>query len=212
MRLLLVALALVAAPADAAPRHRHGRVVRIERPRRVEPDPVRLCMLTSPDEGKMMCYGQTPPLVGSALQMVSDSGVRGSGVVRDVGPSAFDPCRLGSAHDVTVEASGGLVSPAPTSYVVALQGVALGDDARLLPNPQIASPGRRDLEQVWIALDRDGDSAADWLTVVADCSGEVRSLPLSANGQRVTPYCIDYWLDDGSGWNRAGRDIFYQCM
>ncbi|HUS63684.1 MAG TPA: hypothetical protein VMZ28_04035, partial [Kofleriaceae bacterium] len=66
--LLLLVLALMAAPADAAPR-RHGRVVRIERPRHVESGPIHVCMMISVEESKLVCFGQEPA-AGSTLDLV----------------------------------------------------------------------------------------------------------------------------------------------
>jgi hypothetical protein len=208
---LLLLVVLAAAPADAAPRRRAGRVVRIERSRVIEPDPVRMCMVISLEEGKITCYGQTPPPAGARLALVSDGGLRGTATVRASSPSSYDVCRLGSAHDVTVDLDGTPAQSSPASLIVAVQGVTLGDGARLLLTPQVASPGRRD-DQVWTGVDRDGDTTPDMLTTVGECSAEIHPLPVPSGGQRVQPLCIDYWLDERGGWSRAGRDIFYQCL
>ena len=207
---LLLALAPAVAPADAAPRRRPGKVVRIERPRRVAVDPVHLCQVTSTEEGRMTCYGQEPA-VGSTVRFLDETGVRGGGVVRAVGPSAvMDTCQTGTAHDVTVDLDG--PSSGPRFSFFALQGVSLAEGARIMLGVTIPALPRRDQERLWAAVDRDGDTAPDMAITASECASEVDVQALSPDGRRVTAYCLDYWMDDGHGYARAGRDIIYQCQ
>ena len=207
---LCLALAPLAAPADAAPR-RPGRVVRVERRRHVDPAPIHVCIVTSLPEGKLVCYGKEPA-IGSTLSLVSESGPRGEAVVRSVAPSTMmDTCRTGSATDVTVEVTTSLPGDTPTPLGV--QGITLEERARLLPqqtavpNLPVADPGR-----VWQVLDRSGDGVGDMAIAGGDCRGEEALVTVSPDGRALTAFCLDYWLDDGQGYARAGRDIIYMCQ
>ena len=200
------------APAAAGPGGRHGRVVRIERPRLKAPDPVRFCIITNPGEQAMVCYGRGAPAAGARFSVLDDGGLRGQVTTREATRAeAYDGCQLGTAHQVSFDASGADLGTAPTFYQVAVQGVALERGARLLRDPQIRAPSGRSSEQVWAALDRDGDGMADLLGTAYDCTGEVRDLPRAPSGQHVAPLCLDYWLRDQVDWTMVGRDVFLQC-
>jgi hypothetical protein len=219
---LCASLALVpglhAAPRAAArpPDHRRGRVVRVNRPRRLAPEPVRLCMVTPADakaEAKMVCYGATPPEPGSRFALIDDVGVRGVGTVRDSTRSGYDACQLGSAHDVVLALDEPPLPGSPSGmYMVAVEGVAIEKGSRILRDAQVRAPSRRDNDQVWTVIDRDGDGTADLLGTAYECSAEIRDLPAPPAGQRIWPLCIDYWVRDAVDWARVGRDVFYQCM
>ena len=204
----LLLLAVLALPADAAPRRRPGRVVRVERPRHLDPDPIHLCMVASMEEGKLSCWGQEPVL-GSTLSLVSPAGLHGTGIVRAVAPSTMmDTCRTSTAHDVTVDVS---APPGGMPAIYALQGVALGDGVRIMPELQIASLPLRDEERPFVVLDRDGDTVADFATTAGPCPPDAETTAVSPDGRHASPFCVDYWVDDGRGYARVGRDIIYQC-
>jgi hypothetical protein len=206
---LLALLPAAASPADAAPRRRPGRVVRIERPRHVDADPIHLCMVAGMEDGKLICYGQEP-LLGSTLRLVSVGGVRGTGAVRSVAPSTMmETCHTGTAHDVVLEMTSTLPGASPAVY--ALQGVAMSNEARVMPDVQVTGLPLRGQERPFVVLDRDGDAAADMAITAGECPADAQLEPVAPE-RRVTAFCIDYWLDDGRGYARAARDIIYQCQ
>jgi hypothetical protein len=207
-----VALCALAVPASAAPR-RTGRVVRVERPRLSAPDPVHVCPVGNPAEGKMICYGQNPPEVGAKFTLIDDHGIRGQVVVREVARSTFDACQLGTAHDVTIEVDEGSLQGTVAYNVVAVRGVEVEEGGRVLPPRLRDSPSGRPNEHVWSTIDRDGDAEADMLGTAFDCEGEVPDPPPAPPGrQKVAPVCIDYWTRDSAEWTRVGRDLFFNCM
>jgi hypothetical protein len=213
---IVAPVALVGAvlgPAWAGPEAgRAGRVVRVERPRLQPPEPVRFCIITNPAERGMVCYGRTSPAPGTRFSVLDDSGLRGQVTAREATRAeAYDGCQLGTAHQVTFDTDGADLGNTPTFYQVAIQGVSLERGARLLRDPQIRAPSGRSNEQVWAALDRDGDGMADLLGTAYDCTGEERDLPRAPAGQQIAPLCLDYWLRDQVDWTKVGRDVFLQC-
>lgn len=208
-----LALALPGARGAPGPERRPGRVVRIERPRLRPATPIRFCIIMSPGEAEMVCYGRAPPAQGSRFAVVDDSGMRGHVIARESARApGHDGCELGTAHAVTLEVVDAELGSSSYFWQVAVQGVAIEPDGRLLPpEPQVRSPSGRDGEQVWARLDRDGDGEADVLGTAHDCTGEVRDLPPAPSGQRVVPLCLDTWLRDQLEWTMVGRDVFLQC-
>ena len=224
---LLAAVSLVwptqAAPAPAArspeaPKpgaRRPGKVVRVERPRLRAAERIRVCPLTNPDARRMTCFGGPAPEPGARFALVDDVGVRGHGIAVRSQPSGQDYCKIGSAHEVelTYEEPHGL-DPRPTTgfpFTLAVQGVALEEGARVMLDQQLR-PSGRDVEQVWMAVDRDGDGDADLAVTAFECSDQVRDLPIAPSGQRVSPYCLDYWLRDEIEWSKVERYVFFNCL
>ena len=213
-------VAAVAWPADAGPARgtavrRPGKVVRVERPRVRAAERVRVCPLTNPDGRRMTCFGGTAPEPGTRFALVDDVGLRGHGLAVASQPSGQDYCKIGSAHEVelTYEEPHGL-DPRPTNafpFTLAVQGVLLEDGARVMMDQQLR-PSGREVEQVWMAVDRDGDGDADLAVTAFECSAEVRDLPIAPSGQRVSPYCLDYWLRDEIEWTKAERYVFFNCL
>lgn len=189
-------------------------MVRVERPRAVAPDPVRLCPLINPDERRLVCYGGPAPELGTHFTLIDDQGVRGVATAERTEASSQDPCKLGSAHDVLVdydEARG--LAPRPGfSFTVALSGVALEDGARVVRDVQLRSPSGKDAQQVWMAVDRNGDGEPDVAVTAFECSDQVHDLPVAPSGQQVHPYCLDYWVKEDVDWHRVNRDVFFTCM
>jgi hypothetical protein len=215
---VLAAVALSAAPpspAGAEPRRRAGKIVRIDRPRMRAAERVRVCSLTNPEGRRMTCLGGSPPEPGTRFGLVDDLGLRGHGLAVRAQASGQDYCKNGSAHEVelTYEEPRGLEPrPGPGSpFTLAVQGVPLDEGARLVLDQQLR-PSGREVEQVWMAVDRDGDGDADLAVTAFECSDQVRDLPLAASGQRVSPYCLDYWLRDGAQWSKVERYVFFNCL
>jgi hypothetical protein len=207
-----------AGPARGAPpaaSRRPGKVVRIERPRVRAGERVRVCPLTNPDGRRMTCFGGPPPEPGTRFALVDEIGLRGHGVAVQSQPSGQDYCRIGSAHEVELayEEPQGL-EPRPTSgfsITLAVQGLTMSDGARVLMDQQLR-PSRREVEQVWMAVDRDGDGDADLAVTAFECSEQIRDLPIARSGQRVSPYCLDYWVRDDVEWIKVERYVFFNCL
>jgi hypothetical protein len=194
---------------------RRGRVVRIERPRYSAPEAVRICTSAGTDE-KLTCFGGAPE-AEARLAMIDGEGVRGEAVVERSDPSPSDSCQTGSMHEATVRFDGGGLVPrngqqAYSSFgTFAIQGVELGENAKVVQDAAARAPSGHDNEQVWIQIDRDGDGSADVLSTYYDCTAQIHDVPVSPTGQHVTPYCIDYWIKDSLDWRLGGRDVYFTC-
>lgn len=163
----------------------------------------------------MTCFGGTPPEPGSRYTLIDDSGVRGQGQVTQSQPSAQDDCKFGSVHDVELayDSAYGL-DPRPTTglpFTLAVQGLSLAEGARVVVDQQLR-PSAREIEQVWMAIDRDGDGDAELAVTAFECSDQVRDLLLAPSGQRVLPYCLDYWLREDVEWSKVERYVFFNCL
>ena len=207
--------ALVAAPAAGSPPRRAGEVVRVERPRRRPTEGVRVCPITNPEARRMTCCGGAPPEPGARFTLVDVAGLRGSARASRVHPSAQDTCKVGSASEVELApGQPGALEPRPSTgfpFTLAVQGVALSDEARVVFDPQLR-PSGRDLEEVWVALDRDGDLEPDLAVTAFACAASVRELPIAPAGTQAAPYCVDYWARGAGGWARIARHLFYNCQ
>lgn len=163
----------------------------------------------------MTCFGGGAPDPGTRFALVDDIGVRGYGTAIRSQESPQDYCKVGSAHDVELEYEGSHgLDPRPTAgypFTLAVQGVTLDEQARVVREEQLR-PSGKDSEQVWMAVDRNGDGDADLAVTAFECTGEVRSLPHAPAGQRVAPYCLDYWLRDDVEWTKVDRYVFFTCM
>jgi hypothetical protein len=208
--LVVLAVALAVATAEGGPRRR-GRSERVERPRFATPDSVRVCSLVSPDD-KLTCYGGPAPPIGTHFVVVDEQGVRGGGVVERVEVSSQDTCRLAATHDVYLSLDQPLVQRQGYTTSVGVEGVSFDPRGMVRSDPNLRSPSGRDIEQIWLSLDRDGDNRVDMAATYFDCSAEVHDLPVAPTGQRVMPYCLEYWLRDGADWKRVNRDVYYNCF
>jgi hypothetical protein len=194
---------------------RRGKVVRVERPRLRPAERIRVCPLTNPDGRRMTCFGGAPPRPGTRFALVDDVGLRGHGVAVQSLRSAQDHCRIGSAHEVEVtylEPHG--LDPRPTNglpFTLGVQGIHLEQGARVMLDQQLR-PSGREVEQVWMAVDRDGDGDADLAVTAFECSDQIRDLPIAPSGQRVSPFCLDYWMRDEVEWNKVERYVFFNCL
>jgi hypothetical protein len=219
-------LALPSAPlAEAGPERaragraapaRAGEVVRIERPRLFGRHGIRGCLSLSADQQHFTCFGGAQPIEGAVYDVVDHQGHVGVARVVSAEPSAQDQCRAGVTHDVRFVYEGG----PPRSFVVqgygppvAVSGLDLaGTAARSMPGGvQHRSPSGRE-EHVWLALDRSGDGAVDFMATVAEgCPEATTSLPPAPPGQTANAMCLDYWVKADAEWTRVTRDPYYSC-
>lgn len=192
-RLIALAVVLGSAAALAAPR---GRVIRVERAggSRVPP---RLCEVHG-DTGN--CVGEEPR-VGQSVILLDERRVIAE--VQIVEATSFSPScpTLWSVKTRVVRGSAG----DSDGIGVIDTGIDpnrahLIDRARLPPSPS----GLPD-DEVWRAIDRDGDGAADILITRYSCDTSGR--PTSGG---VT-YCIDLWSRTGARMTRTTQLNFALC-
>lgn len=199
------ALALAAVLGGGAALARPGEVVRVERPRRFSGTSLRVCPVNPLVQDRLTCYGRLPPDPGTTYLLVDGKGVRGTVVARRVQPSEQDFCGLGYAHDVFVDGSLALED---ASISVAIQGLG-GGEARVLTPRQRPPSGRAD-EQVWMAIDRDGDELADVIATYRECP-DADGAPLPPPGKTLQALCLDYWVLRGGDWRQVSTDVFFAC-
>jgi hypothetical protein len=196
-RLTGLAILVWSAAAAAAP---SGRVIRIERsggPSTVAP---RLCEIRG-DSGT--CVGDEPR-VGQTVVVLDERRVLAEVQVTEVAsviaacPNLWQvktrPVR-GSHHDGTGASGIGVIDPAlnPSRAHVL-------DRSHLPP-----SPGGMPNEEIWRAIDRDGDNTADIMITRYSCDSS--SKPQSSG----SIYCIDVWARIGTRLQRTTQLNFAQC-
>lgn len=202
---LAAAAAVLGAPEAGA---RPGEVVRVERPRGLSSTGLRLCPVNLSAQGRVTCFGERPPAPGTRFVLLDGEGSRGHVIARRVQPSEQDRCGLGYLHDVAID---GEISGGDLGVSVAVQGLGEADDARVLPyGLRSRSPSGRDEDQVWMAIDRDGDDLADVLATYRECAAEP-GMPLPPVGKTVQGLCLDYWALRRGEWRRLGSDVYYDC-
>ncbi|TMQ04696.1 MAG: hypothetical protein E6J90_50805 [Deltaproteobacteria bacterium] len=193
MRLIGVALVVWSATGFAAP---GGRVVRVERSGgfRVAP---RLCEIRG-DTGN--CLGEQP-VSGQTVVVIDEHRVIAE--VQIVEATSFSPsCPTLWAVKTR------LVRGTPGDS----DGVGVIDPnldivrARLLERSHMpASPSGFADEEVWRAIDRDGDGAADILLTRFGCDSQGRPAPGGSN------FCIDVWARTGTRMTRTTELNFGRC-
>jgi hypothetical protein len=196
-RLTVLAIVVWSAVAGAAP---SGRVIRIERaggPSTVVP---RLCEIRG-DSGT--CVGDEPR-VGQTVVVLDERRVLAEVQVTEVAsvvaacPNLWTvktrPVR-GSRHDGTGAGGIGVIDPAlnPSRAHVL-------DRSHLPP-----SPGGMPNEEIWRAIDRDGDNTADIMITRYSCDSS--SKPQGSG----SIYCIDVWARIGTRLMRTTQLNFAQC-
>lgn len=193
-RLIVVVLALWSATAVAGP---SGRVIRVERTAGSANAVPRLCELSG-DTGT--CFGEEPK-IGQTLVVL-------------------DEHRLVAELQI-VEASGLLVSCANLWMVKVrpVRGSATDGDGFGVSDPNL-NPNRAHLiekhhrpaapsglagEEVWRAIDRDGDGNADAMLTRYSCDGSGRPLPGGS------AHCIDVWARIAGRVVRTTQINLAQC-
>jgi hypothetical protein len=197
----------------AAPRR--GRVERVERPRFAVATALRVCSLIPGNEDRVTCYGGTAPQPGTRYHLIDEYGVRAVAESTRSETSAADSCRLGTMNDVFLTIEGGPLAARRQGYsaTVGVQGIDLDRRARRVEDPALRSPSGREGDLIWIAIDRDGDEIVDLAVTYADCTGQVSGTPNPpSSSQKVTPYCMDYWLKERLDWRRVNREVYLSCF
>jgi hypothetical protein len=193
-RLAALVFVLGAAPASAAP---SGRVVRIERAGRGATDAPRLCEIRG-DSGT--CVGDEPK-AGQTVTVLDERHVIAEVQIVEATPFVASCPSLWSVktralRGTMTEGDGiGVIDPAvnPTRARVI--------DKDRAPGSPSGQPG----EEVWRAVDRDGDGTADILITRYSC--DASSKPLAGG----STYCIDVWARMGTRMGKTTQLNFSQC-
>jgi len=197
-RLIGVALVLWSAAADARP---SGRVVRVERAgtSRIAP---RLCEIRG-DTGN--CLGEQPRS-GQSIAVLDEHRVIAE--VQIVEITSFSP-GCPTLWSVKTRLLRG--PPGESDGVGVIDPSLDPSRARVLDRSHMpSSPSGFADDEVWRAIDRDGDGAADILMTRYGCDSLGR--PVSGGFARVgTTYCIDVWARTGTRMTRTSQLNFGHC-
>jgi hypothetical protein len=191
-RLAGILLVIGSATAVAGP---SGRVIRVEHAG-IAAIPPRLCEIRG-DGGT--CVGE-PPAVGQAVAVLDDHRV---------------------VAEVQIVEAAGVASNCPNLWTVKVRPLrgALPDAdalgvidpsldlarARLLEKDHLpASPSGRASDEVWQAIDRDGDGAADIVFTHNDCDP-------TAGRSGSAGYCLDIWARLRGRMTRTAELNFSRC-
>lgn len=192
-RLAALALCLGSTLAIAAP----GRVMRVERTGGGGGAPPRLCEIRG---GSGTCLGDEPK-VGQVVVVLDAERVAATQEVVEVTPLV---ARCPVLWSVKTRALRG-APPERDGVGVIDAGLNLAR-AHVVDNDRVtARPGGQPGEEVWRAVDRDGDGTPDILITryVCDAAGQV-----VAGG---SAYCIDVWTRMGPRMTRTTQLNFAQC-
>jgi hypothetical protein len=195
--LVITSWALWSATAGAGP---SGRVIRIERPGGATNVAPRLCEIRG-DNGT--CVGDEPR-AGQTVVVLDERHVLAElQIVEATSVVAACPnlwaIKTRGMRGATTDSNGnsgiGVIDPAinPSRAHVL--------DRSHMP----ASPGGLPGEEVWRAIDRDGDGTADIMITRYNCDGSGK--PLSGG----STYCIDVWARIGPRIVRTTQVNFAQC-
>lgn len=189
---LVLVLVLWSLTAIAWPR---GRVIRVERTNRGATVAPRFCLLRA--EGGM-CFGEQP-VPGQIVRILDEQHVVAEIQIAEA-TSSVAGCpnvwmvKTREVNSVPIDSDGlGVIDPHLDP-----------NRAHTLDRAHIpASPSGLSGEDVWQAIDRDGDGSADIVVTryVCDSAGK----PVTQG----TTYCIDVWAQTGSGMTRTTH--FSQC-
>jgi hypothetical protein len=206
---LAAALAVTAPPADAGPRP--GKIVRVERPRTGSRGVPRICQL-NPGDNSASCFG-LPPVVGEIANVVGNEGIVGSVRITKVEEQAASSglrasCTQGlwrAETELTVNPDLNLPNGVPYGSWILLDVQMLASGKLADPPPQL--PGGQSGESAAVTVDKDGDSAADFLVTWYPCN----SSSAAVTGSSQT-YCVDYWHAAVSQWTKTRQDLVTWCM
>jgi hypothetical protein len=208
-RVVPLAFALLFAAGAGSAEARPGEIVRVERPRYVPKERIRVCVQTGNDDSKMLCIGNPPPKRDEIIHVMDFRGgvVAQARVVRTA-PSTQPMCRSEQASDVYYRTtlSG---STAPTSWMIGLMGVEVDRERGKMDGGSDIElpPAARRKEQVFIAVDRDGSGHHDMIVTSRPCE---LPPPPGTSGQGEAQ-CLAYWLLEGASWRLVNEDVLYNC-
>jgi hypothetical protein len=204
--LLVVVIAGAAAAAAASPEH-GGRVVRVERGHGGLHRTPRICQIQAA-EGRGTCWGK-PPVIGEIASVVDQTG----GVLGELRVTAvnagLDRCGKQQNWDYAFVRESGQLEKAQLGYSFSVFDVEVAPGrTRALTDPsRVASPSGKTGEQVWSALDRDGDGSVDFLVTAYPCD-KMGDLATGA----AAGLCLDYWNLDHADWRKLRHDFVETCM
>ena len=190
----LVALAAAAAPAAVA--GPSGRVIRVERTSEGATFVPEMCLLRG-DDG--LCVGGKPEL--GRIAFVFDA-QRVLAEVEVIEATATPTC--GQLWNIRVRLRRGALTDVEAIAVIDPRVVPAR--ARVIDTERTTASIPSGIEdEVWRAIDRDGDDAADILLTRYTCDASGRR----ATG--VTSYCMDVWARIGAKVVRTSQLNFANC-
>jgi hypothetical protein len=197
LRLAGLAIALWSASAVAGP---SGRVVRIERVAGGSHVAPRLCEIRG-DSGT--CVGDEPR-VGQTLFVLDERHVVAEAQIIEAA-NVVTTCP--NLWTIKTRAVRGATAGAAASDGIGVIDPAINPSrARVLDKNHLpSSPSGASGEEVWRAIDRDGDGAADVLITRYNCDAAGR--PMTGG----STYCIDVWARLGLRMTRTTQLNFAQC-
>lgn len=206
----LVGAALLIIPAWAQPR-RKGKVVRVERSRTKDRNPVRICPTPTGAGQSGTCYG-TPPQRGERAYLFDyDENYLGTLTVETAQAKSGNKCHQGTVFEFTHQVQLARAGQGAVPFAVAVFGMELDTQkARVITNPPDSSAFQPEKANPWMGVDFDGDGNSEMVVTAYDCSDE-ETPPAPSGGQSYESYCLDYWHRDGARWQKGHRDIFYTC-
>ncbi len=204
MRVLSAVLLVIASPAQAAP---HGRVVRVERTRRVEV--ARWCQIAvTRDGGEDM--GAGAPAIGETATLLDLASGAVVGVFRIEGATPkTDPIDCPDRTNL-YGVTGSMVWSAgpPGNRLISIRGVTLDPHvARALTN-QPPPEGAPEGAQAEIAIDIDGNGSPDIMITQYPC--DERGKPSSR--QPLSGLCFDTWQRRQDVLQQVHQDYVPLCI
>jgi len=204
---ILAGLCVVAAPTEAGP-GKHGRIVRVERPRTGSHGTPRVCQLSDTKSGT--CYGKGPT-EGETAWLIDNQKNRGQIRITKVTastPNCTNP-QFWSFELEPLDADLKDIEPY-RSYV--LLDIDAGSEARVIDTSRLTAP---DGSSPWLALDRGrgvasgGDDAADVMVTAYGCDSAGQRI--TSGGYGGNGYCLDYFFLSGGHWDMSRHDVVTNC-
>lgn len=201
MAALALGLCALVGTASAGP----GRVIRVNRGHGGTHRLPRICQATTADGGT--CWGQEPQVGEIAVVMDTSAGVLGRVQVVKVEPQ-INTC--GNPQSWTFKAitvSGRVDRLAlGANYALFDIDVSEGKSHMLDPQRQPLPSDRNPNEQVWSALDADGDGNSDLIGTAYPCND-----PNAIAKPGTQMFCVDYLQGDHGDWRRLREDRVGIC-
>lgn len=197
------AFAADTASAKAKPKAKVGRIVRVARGGTMRShEPLFCSMNGGGDRGQ--CYVRSPK-VGDEGYMVERYGGGVTGKVRVTSVEPQQDCGSGpQQHFFEYDVVEGNYD-GESDWVVFDTGI--DPDKGKSADGDTPLPDGSGGQNVWLALDRDGDGGADMLTSVYSCDGPSQPTP-----RYSSLYCFEYW-EAGAGrpWTMIRQDLYQPC-
>ena len=193
---------LAAAAADAKPKKKRGKVVRVERTVGGVRVP-RLCANVQPD-GTVSCWYHDVR-AGEQMAVLDENGRRATLEVRSVQPQ-MDGCNNAVGWTVTTTPQSGDLGQPSWTTVAVIDWETSPKSRVLINNGQIQSPSGNPSESVMYAVDDDTDGDPDLIATYFACdqAGQIQQYG-SGYG------CIAYYGREGASFRTLRVDVQKTC-